>query len=283
MRRICCCAVLALLLVALPASARSTRSERVVAAKVFAQRTLSFSDQRRSASGQARQALDAQRAAAQGCLAAWNSAPAARHDDVGLIYFEYLSGALWSVDAPLYRSWIGDLRRSKRVDRSPLLARAADALRRAYAVAEIAYRAFPDACATVTRWRDAGWTEAARPAELNAIYTRVVDFARPSGAAALDEAQRQLVRYAGRRGAVAGAIVAGGIDEDDARVHAHSGCDAVGALFFPDDYNGCPPAPAGGGYPAAASTTTGTTTGSSPATVKLWPSLTSVSGAPSSS
>ena len=263
MRRICCCAVLATLLVAVPVSARSTRSDRVAAAKVFAQRTLSFGEQRRAASRQARQVLDAQRRAAQGCLEVWRSAPAARHGDVGLIYFEYLSGALWSVDAPLYRSWIGDLRRSKRVDRSPSLARAADALKRAYATAEIAYRAFPDACATVTGWLDAGWTEAARPAGLNAIYAQVVDFEPRSGATALVEAARQLARYAGRRGAAAGAIVARGIDEDDARVHAHSGCDTVGSLFFPDEYNGCPPAPApvSSAYPAAASTTTGTTTG----------------------
>ena len=111
---------------------------------------------RDAARDDALRALAARRASAQDCLAVWRRHRRRGARDLGIVYFEYLSGALWSVDAPLFRHWITDLRRSRRIDRSPVLARAADALRRDYAVANTIYTAVPDACATVTRWRDAG-------------------------------------------------------------------------------------------------------------------------------
>jgi hypothetical protein len=222
------------------ASARpSTPAERVAAADAFAQRTLSFAGQQRAAGPDARRALAARRAGAQRCLAVWQSAPLALRGDLALIYFEYLSGALWSVDAPLFRHWITDLRRSERIDRSPVLARAADALRRDYGVANPIYLAVPDACAAVTRWRDGGWSPAARPALLDAVARL------PSGAPSADgtlvaKGAAQLVRYA-RRGEAAAEVLKIGVDEPDARVNAHTGCDAVGALVMPDEYPSCSP------------------------------------------
>ena len=181
---------------AAPASAApSTRAERVAAANAFAQRTLTFERDRDASRDDALRALAARRASAQDCLAVWRAAPPARRGDLGIVYFEYLSGALWSVDAPLYRGWITDLRRSRRIDRSPVLARAADALRRRYVVAHTIYTAVPDACATVTRWRDAGWSDGARPAvlaetdKLAAGFDAADDKRIAAGAS-------QLVRYA---------------------------------------------------------------------------------------
>jgi hypothetical protein len=244
--RIACFAALAALAASLSvavavAGARpSTRAERVAAADAFASRTLTFDREQRAAGADALRALAARRASAQDCLVAWQAAPPARRGDLGLVYFEYLSGALWSVDAPLFRHWITDLRRSKRIDRSPVLARAADALRRAYLVASRIYTAVPDACATVIAWRDAGWTDAARPAVLAAI-----DGLASGGSEAGDEdlvaaGGRQLERYA-RHGKAAAAVLRIGVDEPDARVATRAGCDAVGALVLPGDYMACAP------------------------------------------
>jgi hypothetical protein len=232
-----CAALLVSLGAAAPAaSARpSTPAERVAAANVFAQRTLSFAGQQTAAAPDATRALAARRASAQSCLAVWQSAPLALRDDLGLVYFEYLSGGLWSVDAPLFRHWITDLRRSKRIDRSRVLARAADALRRAYSVANTIYTAVPDACATVTKWRDAGWSAAARPSLLAAV-ARLAANTQSIDVTLLSKGSAQLVRYA-RRGKAAAKVVDVGVDEPDARVNAHTGCDAVGALVLPDDYD----------------------------------------------
>ena len=231
---------LAVLLCVVPAAARSsTRADRVAAADAFARRTLSFADAQRAAQPDALRALAARRASARDCLAVWQSAPPARRVDLGVLYFEYLSGALWSVDAPLFRHWITDLRRSRRIDRSPVLARAADALRRAYAVAQPIYTAVPDACAAVTRWRDAGYADAARPAVLAAVDA----VAARSGAAdetLIAAGRAQLVRYA-VDGAAAAQVLRVGVDEPDARVATHAGCDAVGALVLPDSYPACTP------------------------------------------
>jgi len=228
------------LLAAAPAGAApSTRAQRVAAAGAFTQRTLTFQRQRDVAQDDALLALAARRASAQDCLAVWQSAPPARRDELGVVYFEYLSGALWTVDAPLYRHWITDLRRSKRIDRSPVLARAADALRRRYVVATTIYTAVPDACAAVARWRDAGFGDAARPVVLAEIDKLVAD-----GDGGDDEriaaGARQLVRYA-RRGRAAAEILRGGVDEPDALVETHTGCDAVGALVLPGAYEPCSP------------------------------------------
>jgi hypothetical protein len=243
-RALACCAALAVsLAAAVPAaSARpSTAADRVAAANAFAQRTLSFASQQSAAGQDALRALAARRAAAQGCLAVWQSAPLGVRDDLAFVYFEYLSGALWSVDAPLFRHWITDLRRSKRIDRSPVLARAADALRRAYSVANTVYTAVPDACATVTKWRDAGWSVAARPALLDAV-ARLSRAAQSADDALVAKGAAQLVRYA-RRGEAAKVVLKVGVDEPDARVNIHTGCDAVGALVLPDVYEACPPMP----------------------------------------
>ena len=155
------------------------------------------------------------------------------------MYFEYLSGALWTVDAPLFRHWITDLRRSRRIDRSPVLARAADALRRDYAVASTIYTAVPDACATVTRWRDAGWSDrrAAGGARRDRRRSRGPATATRSAIAA---AAAQLARYA-RRGKAAAEVLRVGVDEPDSLVETHTGCDAVGALVLPDAYEPCTP------------------------------------------
>jgi hypothetical protein len=238
MRQFACLTVLAMLLFAAPAAARApSHGERVAAANAFAKRTLGFDRQQRAADGRARQALATRRGAAQGCLAVFQSAPPARFEDLKTIYFEYLSGALWSVDAPIFRSWIADLRHSKRIDRSPVLARAADALRRGHASADFIYRAFPDACATVTAWRDAGWSAAAAPPALHGG-----GFVPPPGhgdAFAQERAgARELVRYA-RSGAAARKILRRGTDEPDERVHEHTGCDAIGALLFPVESGVC--------------------------------------------
>lgn len=218
----------------------STRAERVAAADAFARRTLTFDRQQRAAAPDALRALADRRAGAQDCLAVWEAAPTARRGDLGFLYFEYLSGALWTVDAPLFRSWITDLRRSKRIDRSPVLARAADALRAAYLVAGRVYTAVPDACATVTAWRDAGWSDAARPRVLAAVDEIVSSGLQTAGDDRVAVAERQLVRYA-RRGKAAAEILRVGVDEPDARVATHTGCDPVGALVLPDDYAACAP------------------------------------------
>lgn len=218
----------------------STRAERVAAADAFAQRTLTFDRARDAARDDALLALAARRASAQDCLAVWQSAPAARRNDLGIVYFEALSGALWSVDARLFRHWITDLRRSRRIDRSPVLARAADALRRRYVVANAIYTAVPDVCATVTRWRDAGWSDAARPAVLAA--TDALLRGQDNGdTKRIDAARRQLVRYARRGGRRAAEVLRIGVDEPDELVETHTGCDAVGALVLPDAYKPCSP------------------------------------------
>ncbi len=237
-----CSAAVAVSLAFAPAAAArpSTAAERVAAANAFAQRTLSFASQRRASDQDARRALAARRAAAQDCLAVWQAAPLGVRGDLSFIYFEYLSGALWSVDARLFRHWITDLRRSRRIDRSPVLARAADALRRDYLVASAVYTAVPDACATVTRWRDAGWSVAARPPLLDAVAKLVSG--QPLNATEIAAGAAQLVRYA-RRGKDAARVLSVGVDEPDARVNAHTGCDAVGALVMPDEYEACSPAP----------------------------------------
>jgi hypothetical protein len=230
MRRLACLTALATLLVAVPAAAVApSHGQRVAAANAFAKRTLGFDRQQRAAGRRARKALATRRGAAQGCLAVFQSAPPSRFEDLKTIYFEYLSGALWSVDAPIFRSWIADVRNSKRIDRSPVLARAADALRRDYAFADFIYRAFPDACATVTAWRDAGWSDAAAPPALHGG-----GFVPPLGGDGVAQQRagaRELVRYA-RGGAAAGMILRRSTDEPDERVHKHTGCDAIGALLF---------------------------------------------------
>lgn len=239
-RAIAGAAVIALLFAATPALAKpSTKAERVAAANAFTQRTLTFARARRAAQDDALRALAARRATAQDCLAVWQSAPPARRGDLGIVYFEYLSGALWSVDAPLFRGWITDLRRSRRIDRSPVLARAADALRRDYVVANTIYTAVPDACATVTAWRDAGWTDGARPAVLAATDKLLAGPGTRNGEE-IAAGGRQLVRYA-RRGRDAADVLRAGVDEPDALVGSHAGCDAVGALVQPDAYEPCTP------------------------------------------
>ncbi len=228
---------LALAAAAPAASARSsTRAERVAAANAFALRTLSFDSQRRAARPRALRSLAARRAAAQHCLAVWQSAPLQRRGDLGLIYFEHLSGALWSVDAPLFASWIYDVRRSARIDRAPVFARAAEALRRDYVVANRVYTAVPDVCATVTTWRDAGWSDGARPAVLG-LLDRLLAGASTLNATEIAKGARQLAVYAPRRGKNAAPILKTGVDEPDALVATHTGCDAVGALVLPDDYD----------------------------------------------
>jgi hypothetical protein len=238
---IACCVAVAALVAAAPAVGKaSSRADRVAAANAFASRTLTFDRQQRAARARATRMLAARRAAAQACLAVWQSAPLRLREDLGLVYFEYLSGALWSVDEPLFRSWIYDVRTSARIDGSPQLARGADALKGDYAAADGVYRAVPDACATVTRWRDAGWSEAGRP-PLFAIVAGL----RPGPGVlrdkAIDAARKQLVRYA-RHGRSAARTLTVGVDEPDSRVNAHTGCDAVGALVLPDAYPACAPA-----------------------------------------
>jgi hypothetical protein len=210
----------------------STRAQRVAASDTVARRTFNLYRAIDAADARAIAAREARRTAAQPCLAVWQSAPATRREDLQDIYFWHLSGGLWSVDAPLYGSWISDLRRSKRVDRAPVLARAADALRDDYRVAEFIYRAFPDACATVTAWRDAGWSAAASP--VAALKPPAFDEGRHE--AIIRQAAAQLRRYS-RLWDRIGTL---GIDEVDARVHATQTCDRVGELLFPDDYDGCP-------------------------------------------
>ena len=90
----CAFALVVALSVAAPAAiARpSTPAERVAAANAFAQRTLSFAGQQSDADREARLALAARRGVARSCLAVWQSAPLAVRNDLGLVYFEYLSG-----------------------------------------------------------------------------------------------------------------------------------------------------------------------------------------------
>jgi hypothetical protein len=224
-------AVLTLSAVTAAHAVASTRADRVAASDAVARRTLSLHRQIQAADARAVDAREARRTAAQGCLAVWQSAPAARREDLQDIYFWYLSGGLWSVDAPLYGSWISDLRRSKRVDRAPVLARAADTLRNEYADAAFIYHAFPDACATVTAWRDAGWSDAASP--IASLKPPALDEKRHERI--IREAAAQLRRYS-RLWDRIGTL---GIDEIDARVHATDSCDRVGDLLFPYDYDGC--------------------------------------------
>lgn len=243
MRRLACLTVTAALLAIAPAvasAAATSHSQRVAAANTFAKRTLSFESKRKQAEGRARAALQARRTAAQACFEVFRSAPSNRREDLRTMYFQHLSGGLWTVDAPLLRSWIVDLRSSGRVDRFATLARAADALRRQYVVANIFYKAYPDICSTVRNWEHSGWTEEARKTALAGITGKVDDPPRSGDQRLLDRARTALRRYA-RRGEPAAKIVEIGTDEPDERVHVHSGCDAVGALLFPDEYEACTP------------------------------------------
>lgn len=238
--RIAVLVLVAALACAAPAPARaraSSAAERGAAARALAHRTLSFDRQRRAAYPRARAALGTRRHAAQACLALWNGAPLARRGDLGVIYFEYLSGALWSVDGSIFHAWTRDLTLSPNVRRSPVLGRAADALGRDYTFAQDVYRAFPDACATLTAWHTAGWSDAARPAALAKLDGLSADATRP---ATLGAAAAQVVRYAPSEGKAAAKIVRVGVDEPDVRVNAHHGCDPVGALVLPDEYPPCP-------------------------------------------
>ena len=245
MRQLVCCIVVALLAI-VPAGASaalSSRADRVTAANAFAERTLSFESKRVSAEERSGAALQARRNAAQSCAAVFTSAPTNRHEDLSTMYFQYLSGALWSVDAPLYRSWFSDLRKSGRVDRFPTLARAADALKRQYSVANHFYKAFPDICATVIEWRAADWSEAGRRQALSGLRGALKDPPRRGDQSRLVSAAKQLRSYA-REGKAAAKILEIGMDEPDARVHVHTGCDTVGRLLFIDEYaKECPPAP----------------------------------------
>jgi len=234
--RILATALLMTLSAATAASA-STHADRVAAADAFAKRTATLYRKQEAADGRATAAREARRQAAQSCAGVFQSSPNSAREELATIYFAHLSGGLWSVDAPLFGSWISDLRRSKRIDRSPVLARAADALRSDYANAAFIYRAFPDACATVTAWRDAGWSDAASPLS----RLRPPSFNERRHEAILDEATRQLRRYSplwDRIGTLS-------IDEVDARVHATESCDRVGELLFGSDYDDddCPPSP----------------------------------------
>jgi hypothetical protein len=217
-----------------PAAAQaSSRTDRVAASNAFAQRTLTFFRKQQAADGRATAALTARRAAAQQCIGVFESSPAKARDELATVYFEYLSGALWTVDAPLYGSWIHDLRASRRIDRSPVLARAADALRIDYRFADLAYTAFPDACATATAWRDAGWSSDARP--MAKFEQLIVAYDERAHERVLSDASRQIRRYSKFGDGIGGL----GIDEVDARVHTHMGCDRVGELLFPGDYDEC--------------------------------------------
>jgi len=234
MRRSLCCAVLAALLATAPAAdARSTRAQRIVAANAFANRTMDLDRKLRAAAGRQHAAVGARRDTARGCLAVWRSAPPRMHGDLRKLYGTYVNGGAWSVAAPLFGSWIADLRGSRRIDRSPLLARAADALRPDYRFAESVYRAFPDACATITTWRDGGWSASARPAGFAAI-----DFVARGGIRRdyelIQNATRQLRRYA-RSGDDAARILSFGVDVPDYRARLGTGCDPVAELLFPDE------------------------------------------------
>jgi len=243
MRRLACCTITAALLALVPATAgaaTTTRADRVAAADTFAKRTLSFEKKRLDAQKRARAALQTRRTAAQACLPVFRSAPANRREDLRTMYFQHLSGALWSVDAPLVRSWIVDLRRSGRIDRFPTLARAADALRRQYAVANIFYKAYPDICATVNNWQHSGWTDEARKTALAGIVGKLDDPPRSGDPRLLDRAVTALRRDA-RNGLTAGKILDIGVDEPDERVHFHTACDAVAQLLFPEEYPDCAP------------------------------------------
>ncbi len=237
MRRLVCGAVLAAMLAtASAADARSTRAERIAAANAFANRTIDLDRKLRAARGRGREALAARRRAAQGCLAVWRSAPRRVYDDLRILYGVYLNGAVWSVGAPLFGSWIADLRASRRIDRSPVLARAADALRPDYRFADRLYRGFADACATITAWRGSAWRNSARPAGFAPIDT-VMREGLPRDFEVVDAASRQLRRYA-RSGDRAARILNFGVDVPDYRNRSTTICDPVGELLFPDE-SGC--------------------------------------------
>ncbi len=244
MRRLACCIVTAALLALVPAAAHAattTRAERVAAAETFAKRTLGFEKKRLDAQKRARAVLQARRTAALACLPVFMSAPAVRREDLKTMYFQYLSGALWSVDAPLMRSWIVDLRRSGRIDRFATLARAADALRREYAVTNIFYKAYPDICATVDNWQRAGWTDEARKTAIAGIVGKLDDPPRSGDRRLLDRAEKALRTYARPNGLTAAKILDIGTDEPDERVHFHTACDPVAQVLFPEEYPDCKP------------------------------------------
>jgi len=236
-RRLACGAVLvAMLAVGSSADARSTRAERIAAANAFADRTIDLDRKLRAARGRGHEALAARRRTARKCIVVWRSAPARVHDDLRILYGVYLNAAVWSVDAPRFGSWIADLRGSRRIDRSPVLARAADALRSDYRFADSLYRAFPDACATITTWRGGAWRDSARPAGFAPI-DRVMREGLPRDDELVDSAIRQLRRYA-RSGDRAAHILSFGVDVPDYRNRLTTMCDPVEELLFPDE-NGC--------------------------------------------
>lgn len=233
--------LLVALLLCLPASAgASSRADRVAAADAFARRTAHLADRLAASRVRARRAQAARRTAARACLPAWADAPLSRRDDLATIYFEALSGALWSVHGPLFGSWVSDLRGSARVRRSPVLRRGAAALRRQVRGANEIYGLYPDPCAVVTAWRGAGWSDAARPAGL-AVTDDLGERFPEADARAVAEAAHQVAVYGRFRRRTVAELLSTGVDEPDALVTSGTSCDPVGALVAPSEYE-CPPA-----------------------------------------
>jgi hypothetical protein len=145
---------------------------------------------------------------------------------------------LWTVDAPIFNGWISGLRRSKVIQRSPALVGAVDWLRVSHANADVVYRAFPDACATVTRWRDGGWTDAAREQALAPLHQPAAPLMIALQGKERPRAERELRRYA-RSGRAAARTLDVGTDEPDARVLFHTACDDLAVLLFPVEYRVC--------------------------------------------
>ena len=74
------------------------------------------------------------------------------------------------------------------------------------------------------------------------LLDRLVAGSNALNATEIAKGGRQLVRYARRGGKDAAEVLKVGVDEPDARVHTHTGCDRVGALVLPDEYD-CPADP----------------------------------------
>ncbi|WP_354701974.1 hypothetical protein DSM112329_02319 [Paraconexibacter sp. AEG42_29] len=216
-------------------AAASTVPERRAAAQAATRITFGFARERSAADPRARAAARARRAAAGTCLDVWQSAPKARIRVLGEIYFSSVAGARWSVDGPLVVRWITRMAASRAVMRVPVLASAVRAVRRATPTLTGAFSEFPDPCATVTAWRDAGWSAAAEPKQADELLAAGASF--EAAAPAISRGRAFIRRYGGPSGANAGDLFDGALDEPDGQVI--DDCDPVARIVLPDNVEAC--------------------------------------------
>jgi hypothetical protein len=230
-------AVLTGALFASAAPAATTVAERRAAAKTVIRLTFAYARGRDRVDADARRAARERRAAAQRCLPVWASVPKHHIEKAGEIYFTSVAGALWSVDGPLTDRWIDRLEGARSVMRVPVLAAAMRGMRRTLPLFERSLNAFPDPCATVTAWRDAGWSAAAAPDRFPGVDLEAATKVADAAERAINRGAALVRRYGGPAGANAASLFSGALDEVDSRVI--DSCDPVAQIVLPDNVDTC--------------------------------------------